>query len=523
MILKRRLIGKYAFGLGTVGAASLLMLLSSCGSISFSKGYVANGRSAQDSAEAGEENGEGSESNNQDSVGDTDNVAASGEESGSDSKTAISSDVRSSSDQKVVTNGSKNAGTNASSDEAAQNFEAWVMAQTVTGKARYNLERSYPVIRDASFDELYLAAAQAELEKEALTTNEVVQKDKALISALQAYDPADPFTVSAIEAALSGKSLGQEETTGHSYSYSFNAQEGHCYIPVGKWKNRLGSETVTDSWSTQHILKYQVLDVELLTNYEPGKSIENRDYNSRGHLIGVCVTTDEKLNYDMTLEFPGNKNAYQFSIIDIKKEDMPNYIKVQTISHAMDDICTPYLWAEHWVNPVPGTLYFYDKKPVLVTEHHWAELGRYRVFPTEFNVVTPYFETAVTDWKNIVSTTDSLSIPVNHLQIPTVCPDVSINEALSRCEDSSESSYECCKTNVTELMAEKIEAQANAAIASEREKIRAKKENTTNMMIHNFCGASQENYDYFYGNVIDAIAPQRTVETYSISDYFTNL
>jgi len=516
MIQKRHNKNKYAFGLGIAGAAALLVALSSCGSISFSKGYVANGASSQDAENTGEGNtGEGT-TTDAGSEAETGNASTDGS-----TKAAISSEVRSSSDKKVV---SGNSSSNASGVAAAQTYEAWVMAQSVNGKARANLEKSYPAIRNASFEQVYVAAAQAELEREELSTNEVVQKDKALISALQAYDPADSSTIVAIESLLSGTSLGQMETTGHNYSHSFNAQEGHCYIPVGKWKNRLGSEMVSDSWSTQHILKYQLLDVELLTNYEPGKDIESRDYNSRGHLIGVCVTADEKLNYDMKLEFPGNKNAYQFSIIDIKKENMPDYIKVQTISHALDDVCSPFLWAEHWINPVPGTLYYNDKKPVLVTGHRWPEIGRYRVFPTEADIVTPYFEASTTAWQNLASQTDQLSVPANHLVIPSMCPSIARNEALSRCEDSEALSYECCKANVTELMAEKIEAQAKAASSvSERDKILAKKDNTTNMMIHNFCGASQENYDIFYGNIIDAIAAQRTVESYNLSDYFNNL
>ena len=464
---------------GTVGAISLLIVLSSCGSISLSGAPKSKNASSDQSEGTGE-------------AADTEKAAENG----------------------------ASASNNSDDLTAAQRFELWM--NTKDNSSQFNkLVQDYPSLKNGTYEDLYTAAAKETFSKAEVEGNEVIQKDRELISAIKAYDPSDSGTVSAIANLLGGKSLGVIDSNGHSYSHLIEAKAEHCYVAFGKWKKTLGSEAATDAWSTQDSLRYQLWDVDLLSEYEPGKDMRNENNLSREHLTGVCVTTDKKLSYDLNLEFPGTANSYQFVIIEIPKKSMPNYLRVQTVSHALDDVCSPYLWAEHWTHPVPGTLYYNNSVPVLVTGHFWPGIGRYRAFPTEYSVVTPYLAQSVISWKDAVSKTETLKIESAHLPIAPTCPKMSFDPELSRCENSHYRSYDCCKTNVTAIMEEKVKAEVEAARLSGNYEAASKKaQNDVTMAVSRFCGASEEINDIYYGNIVDAIIELNAAQDYDLSDYY---
>lgn len=468
--------------LSAMSALSFMIILSSCGSILLSSGTAQYRSTAQDDGSASSDSGTGSEGEGALQAGATDE--------GADELTA------------------------------AQRFELWMNAKE-DAKQFDKLVKDYPFLESGTYESYYMAAAQETFSREAVLTNEVIQKDRALLEAIKGYDPSKAETVSAIADMLGGRSLGVVDSSGHSYSYTIDAKAEHCYVSFGKWKMTLGAESATEQWNTQHILKYQVWDVALLSEYEAGKVIDNQNNLSRNHLSGVCVTRDQKLSYDLSLEFPGNSNSYRFSIIEIPKKSMPNYLRVQAVSHAMDDVCTPYLWAEHWTHPVPGTLYYKDSVPVLVTGHYWPNIGRYRAFPTEYSVVTPYYEESIVSWKDVTSKAESLRITSAHLPVLSMCSQGRMDPELSQCANSKESSYECCSENVKEILQSKSADALEVAKASGKyaEALR-NLENDINMGIAYFCGNSQENNDIFYGQIVDSLMEVQSVQDYNLSDYY---
>lgn len=248
------------------------------------------------------------------------------------------------------------------------------------------IRKIYPDIPDYSVQKQYRADLCYAVASEVLYFDHPVVKLSKKMNDLYNSCPEDKCAQSIAEA-LEGKS---EPLTQGTSGFSFKSQAETCYVAFLPNNGRLTpiQMDVSDIAHTQRF-QFHYPDIVrpfdgLCTTHSEDITIPNAQnpivISIARHDFPISLATyvdaiipapdeksscpivdrDDEYTYTKTLKH----NTFPASMIMSKPRPMKSKYKVTTM-----DCSHPYKWFDYFTHPVPGTLYYYNDAPVIITKH----------------------------------------------------------------------------------------------------------------------------------------------------------
>ncbi len=235
------------------------------------------------------------------------------------------------------------------------------------------------------------SAFEREIDSDLIAAYEEAIKDETLTPAHKAFYEHELFHMKREEAfkggdgkkagkviakMVGGKAVAAGENKSKNIKLSFNTKKDNCYFVFSRFDKP--KNTKLEKWEWSQRGKGALPQVFVV---RPGR-------NSVGSTVhGVCATHKAKMTATAEAEYPGSRNPYNYTVIEIPRNKVPVTLTAH-LDIVVEDQCDLDWWASLWKNPIPGTIAYRKHEPVLIAGSGGAgdgSISYFNVVSTKWN------------------------------------------------------------------------------------------------------------------------------------------
>ncbi len=167
---------------------------------------------------------------------------------------------------------------------------------------------------------------------------------------LERWQQPDGEAQQAIATLLGGKLEASGRSAGKQLAVKFTAVADRCYLLVGHFATQARDAALTNfAWGLARGHQVQAFHVAPFP-----------------HLArGFCTYQKEAVSAHADLGFVGSKNGVRWAVISFARDQLPADLE-GGFRVERGDHCDPVYWEAMWTRPLPGTIAYMGREPVLV-------------------------------------------------------------------------------------------------------------------------------------------------------------